>query len=775
MHRLLKMSVFSYRLYIIMTAACFLLSQSPWALAGEPSGNDSSASPGITSTTTDTSGRSSFNRGKKHRPRVGVVLSGGGAKGLVHIGVLKVLEEAGMPVDYIGGTSIGSIIGGLYAIGYRSADIESIVLSQNWRDLLTDRVPREDMSADEKQNEGKYFFPYPVNNGKFQLPSGLIHGRNIELLLSRLMCNARDITEFDRLPIPFICVASDIERDTAIILRGGTLPRAIRASMAIPTVFTPVKIGDRLLVDGGLCDNFPVEVVKKMGADILIGVDVGFDPYHGVELNSMDRIVEQSLFGRTVEHNNRQRRLCTILLQPPTGIYGTLNFDRADSLIKIGERTARAQFAYIKKLADSLRAIESVSPSPQLPNMRKTLIRGIHVFGNDNLPRDYIIAKLNLPLHDSISVDMIEKGIMRLYGTMFFQKVDYAITHETGGDLLTMFVSERPRDIFSMGLNYNSDYKASVFFTTNIYNVAVKGSKLVVDLLLGENPRFNATYFLCRGIDIASDAEKRKCLIINYGVNLYGNSCTIFNYENGTKTASLDLTDLSASLMMQTDLFKIVSVDAGIQHEYIELSPNVNPGNSSTVFSRNFNLVGHLKYDTYDKNYFATRGTQFDVSVRYLTDVYGNKTKPVALVAGSWKKTLNLGGRLAFIPGVLYGFSSRDTVPEEYLYRIGGVESHDFKNAVPFIGRKFMQYLSRDCAIARCDLQYEIFARNIISIKVNGGRISDSFRHFPTNTKTIWGYGVAYGYNSLIGPVEVTLMDSPAHDLITYLNVGFRF
>jgi NTE family protein len=723
----------------------------------------------------DSIANKTFPNNQNRRPKVGIVLSGGGAKGLVHIGALKVLEEAGMPIDFIGGTSIGSIIGGLYSIGYKSDDIKSMVLSQDWQKLLTDKFPRRFFSAEEKQKEGKYFLPYPVNNGKFQLPLSLIQGQEIELLLTRLMGNARDISDFNKLPIPFFCVATDIENNHAVVLNSGYLPKAIRASMAIPTVFMPVNIDGKMLVDGGLSNNFPVDEIKKMGADIIIGVDVSFDPYRGNNLNSLDRIIEQLLFIHTVEDNLERRKMCSIVIQPQTGEFSSMSFDRADSLIKIGEQAARSQFGRIKALADSIKALGPINVHTPLPEKEFMEIKGIHVIGNEKVSRDYIIAKLNIPIPAHCNMNRINKAVIRLYGTMFFQKIDYKITHENNGDILTLYVIERSNDMFSIGINYNSDYKAGIFFNTSIYNFMRNGSKLSIDMLLGENPYFNATYMLFSGWTQANNSHRSKTWLFNYGLNLYGNNYTLFNYSKKIKISSFDYIDLSADLFAQTDFFNSLTWGFGIQHEYIELKPDINPDNLSSSYSRHLNICSYLKFDTYNRNYFATQGTQFEINVRYLTSIYNKNFIPSTLVDGSWRRAVPLTKKLSVIPEAFWGISYKDSVPEGYQYRIGGLETYYFKNAIPFIGHKFLEYKSLNCAIARCNVQYEIFSRNFIVLKINGGAMNDSLNNLTKRNHTMSGYGLTYGYNSLLGPIELTLMDSPENDLITYLNVGFRF
>ena len=209
------------------------------------------------------------------RPKVGLVLSGGGAKGLAHVGVLKVLEEAGLNIDYIGGTSMGSIVGGLYAIGYDADSLEKLVLESDWDRLLSDDISRRNLSIEEKPDNDRFFVTFPLKERKLNLPVGMITGQNIENMFAELCTHISHIRDFDKFSIPYLCIGTDVESGKEMVFHQGYLPACMRASMAIPSVFSPKEIDGRLYVDGGVVNNFPAEHVKAMGADILIGGSSG--------------------------------------------------------------------------------------------------------------------------------------------------------------------------------------------------------------------------------------------------------------------------------------------------------------------------------------------------------------------------------------------------------------------------------------------------------------------------------------------------------------------
>ncbi|MDE5606475.1 MAG: patatin-like phospholipase family protein, partial [Bacteroidales bacterium] len=308
---------------------------------------------------------------KSNRPKVGLVLSGGGAKGIAHVGILKIIEELGIPVDYITGTSMGSIIGGLYAYGYSAAELDSILRAADWDVLLSDKAIRSDISLTEKRTADQYVITLPFGQKSSLLPIGILKGQHINNLFYTLTSNTYALNSFVELQIPFRCVATDVLTGQAIVLKDGNLAEAMRASMAIPGVFNPVEKDSMILVDGGLVDNFPVEEILKMGADIVIGVDVGFQYKGKDKLKNMANVLEMSLFMHTKTKIAKNKERCRILVTPDLTGYGPSSFGATDSLLARGEAAARAQYDEFKKLAEELAAYQPVhqkiSRYPHLP------------------------------------------------------------------------------------------------------------------------------------------------------------------------------------------------------------------------------------------------------------------------------------------------------------------------------------------------------------------------------------------------------------------------
>ncbi len=269
---------------------------------------------------------SCFSQQEIPRKKIGLVLSGGGAKGFAHIGVLKLIDQAGIKIDFIGGTSMGSVVGGLYASGYTGMQIDSIFRATNFDELITDYIPRTSKNFFEKRNDEMYAFTLPLNKFKISIPTALSKGMYNYNLLVRLTDKVKDVSDFNKLPIPFLCIATDIETGEEVLLNNGYLPQALLASSAFPTIFSPVEINGRLLVDGGVTNNYPVEEIKKLGADIIIGVDVQDDLKDRKSLKEATRILVQISNLQMIKKMKIKQALTDIYIKPDITKYGVISF-----------------------------------------------------------------------------------------------------------------------------------------------------------------------------------------------------------------------------------------------------------------------------------------------------------------------------------------------------------------------------------------------------------------------------------------------------------------
>ncbi len=405
------------------------------------------------------------------RPSTGLVLSGGAARGLAHIGVLKALEEQGVRIDAVAGTSMGAVIGGLYASGYSVQELEKLALELDWQQVLSDDPPRRDIPFRRKQDDLDFLVKRQLSfrdDGSLGLPLGVIQGQNLALLLERLLVHASDTRDFDRLPIPFRAVATDIANDKKVIFRSGHLPQAIRASMSIPAVFAPVEVDGRLLVDGGMVDNIPMDVARDMGVDRLIVVDIGTPLQPREQLLTVVDVLNQSITMMT--RRNSEAQLATLrqedlLVQPMLAAFGSTDFERAEQLIDAGYRAAdalRGRLAAMRSESGGNLALSLArSAEPRTP-----LISAVHIENDskvgDAVIRRYIRQQTGKPL----DLQGLQKDMGTLYGLDYFDQVEYRVVHDTAGNTLVITTREKRSgtDYLRLGINLSDDFQGDSAF-----------------------------------------------------------------------------------------------------------------------------------------------------------------------------------------------------------------------------------------------------------------------------------------------------------------------
>jgi NTE family protein len=702
-------------------------------------------------------------------PKIGLVLSGGGAKGLAHIGVLKVLEKNGIPIDYIGGTSMGAIVGALYAIGYDSETLETIIKELDWEEILSDNISRKMLSMNEKENDGRYFLTLPIKNRKIQLPSGIVPGQNIMKIFSRLTWKVHSINDFSKFNVPFICITADIEKGKSVTLTGGFLPDALRASMSIPSLFTPIEINGKLCVDGGLINNLPSSEVKDLGADIIIAVDVQDPYYEKKDLNSFMKIMEQSGKFLRAPYNEKNRKLANILIKPPIPLdYSILSFDRCDSAILYGELATNELIDSIKKIIGN-----RISPMRQKTKLFTSLddsvfISDINLEGLDRVSHILVYGKLNIHPPEKSTLRKIEESIDRTYGTQFFERVTYRLDPEDNGYRLTVRVLEKTNFLFRVGLHYDNNLKAGILFNTTFRNVYKNGSLLSLDVRLSENPELSISYFVEKGWKPGLAAR------------LTTNSMEINQFNGHNKIARYTYSEMVFDIGTQSTIFNSYALRLGAQTELSSLISRVSPIELENIDTRLINFYGSLKMDTYDRVVYPRKGFQLHAETKLITDYESyRKSKyisPVLFFMLKYNQVNQLSKKVAFISGLTLGSVKGDSIPLTYNCFLGGLGQNYTKGLIPFAGLKMMQRSAENALVGRLDIRYEFAHNHFLSLKSNVGKLTNKVSELYLFDKFIYGFGLTYGYNTYLGPLELTLMTSTEDPVLqTYVNIGFWF
>ena len=484
------------------------------------------------------------------RPRIGLVLGGGGARGAAHIGVLKELERMQIPIDVIAGTSMGAVVGGLYSTGVTAEELEELVGSLDWSAALSDKSARADLSFRRKQDEREFpiNFELGLRGTDLLLPKGVIQGQKLDLLLRELTLRASHIKDFDDLPIPFRAIASDIVAGEAVVLASGDLTAAIRASMSVPGVFAPTSVDGRLLVDGGLIGNLPIDVMRTMGVDIIIAVDVEFPLYKSDELSSVLSISEQMLTILIRKETLRQIELLTesdILIRPALKTYASANFTDIVETIEPGQKAAIAKETRLSQLSLPDAEWQVYLSERQLrpsPNKNLSFVRAVH---DDRLASQVLESRLSVQAGDEINAEILARNANRLYGLSLYEHVGYRLVEEDGGtgvEYIAIAKSWGP-NFLQFGVSLEDDFEGSTSFnlSTRMTRAGLNklGAEWRTDLQLGTDPALTTEFYQPLSFDsrvfVAPRLDVRQS-----SLNAFSENDTVARYRLSSGNIGLD-------------------------------------------------------------------------------------------------------------------------------------------------------------------------------------------------------------------------------------------
>ena len=704
------------------------------------------------------------------RPKVGVVLSGGGAKGFAHIGVLKVLEDAGVKIDYIGGTSMGAVVGGLYASGYSARQIDSIFHDTNFDELLSDYIPRESKSFYEKHNDELYALTLPFDKLTIGIPIALSRGLYNYNLLNKLLHNVRHVRKFDQLPIPFVCVATNIETGEEVMLREGYLPEAILASSAFPSLFSPVEIEGKLLIDGGVTNNYPVEEIRRMGADIIIGVDVQDDLQTREKLSEATRILVQISNLEMIQSMKRKQLLTDIYIKPDIKNYSVISFDKGREIIAKGEEAARESWEKFKKLTN--RNYQLIEKPLQQDSLQ---VDRISINALKNYTRAFVIGKLGFKQGTKISYADLKNGINKLTSTGNFSAILYQINPFNDGEELELRLTESKNKTFlRFGLHYDGLYKSAALVNLTQKKILFRNDVFSVDVGLGDNFRYNLDYYIDNGFYF-SFGLKSRFNQFNRNVSTDFNNGAFFDQE-GINAINVDYSDFSHQAYLQTVFAQKFLIGGGIELKHLEIKSKTLE-NQKQVFedSNYFSVFGYLKYDSLDNKYFPKKGWFFNGELNsylYSSD-YANNFERFTIIKGeagitrTFHKIFNV--RLQSEAGINIGDNG-----SHYLdFVLGGYGYQTINNFRHFYGYDFVGVAADSYIRALATVDVEFYKKNHINFSANYANLeTGNWLQAPMMS----GYAVGYGLETVIGPIEVKYSWSPELPKgFLWFSAGFWF
>ena len=708
------------------------------------------------------------------RKKIGLVLSGGGAKGFAHIGVLKVLEQAGVKIDYIGGTSMGAVVGGLYASGYSATQIDSIFHNTNFDELLQDYIPRSSKSFYEKLNDEKYAISLPFNKFKIGIPVALSKGMYNYNMLAKLTHNVRHIRNFNQLPIPFVCVATDIETGKEVLLRKGYLAQAMMASSAFPSLFSPVEIDGKILIDGGVTNNYPAEELRKMGAEIIIGVDVQDDLKDRESLKDATRILVQITNLEMINKMKEKTKITDIYIKPDISNYGVISFDEGKEIIKKGEEAAFAVYDQIKKLGTE-------NEAQHLEKVDECLdVQGITISKMDNYTRSYVVGKLRFKAPKEINYDDLKTGINNLNATQNFSRISYSLEPKDNGDELKINLSENENKTFlKFGLHYDGLYKSAILVNVTHKKSVFKNDVLSIDLALGDNIRYNLDYYIDNGF-YWSFGIKSRFNKFNRNVKTDFNDGALFE-QTGLNSLNMDFSDLTNQIYVQSVFIQKYLIGAGLEHKYLRIETE-NLDDTDRIFENStyISAFGYLKYDSFDNRYFPKNGLLFsgDIQTFLYSSDYTKEFKRFSIAKGEIGFAKNFAKKWTLKIQSEVGFKIGNESVDFFDFVLGGYGNLTINNFKHFFGYDFLS-ISADSYIKSCfTVDYEIYKRNHFNFSANYANLENNL--FETGNwfsrPKFSGYAIGYGYESVVGPIEINYTWSPELPKgYTMINVGFWF
>ncbi len=716
--------------------------------------------------------------------KIGIALSGGGAKGIAHVGVLKVLEEAGIYPDIVTGTSMGSVVGGLYAIGYSSQELDSLARNLNWASYFSDKYDRSYRTIEEKDDEERYIFSFPLVNGKVKLPKGFVDGQKLAIMLSNLTQKIHGIDDFDDFKIPFRCIGTDLETGQAVVFDRGFLPDAIRGSISIPSVFEPLEIDGKLIVDGGISRNLPVQDAFDMGADIVIAVDVGALLFKKEELNSIFSVLDQTSSYQIAKSNRQQLNLASVVIRPDITSFSALNFNDIDSLILAGEVAAKTMLPQIRQLVgpQSVKSpLARKGISEELP--KNVVISNIEVTGLNEKSRLTFLNILQIEKTKTYEIDKIDEQISRVIATGLFDKTNYQLVPAQDSFQLKIRATKTNDISLRVGANYHSTFNAGLLFNATIQNAFLQGSKFSLDIRVSENPALKVNYLV----------YTKTRPNIGFRINALASFHPGFLYLNSTLIDEYDFLKLKTRLDVFSGLGLNTSIGLGISSVFNRLDKRFfdletrNPKSDQIIGHFNFN------FDSFNRKYFSTSGAQLRLSGNLVLDGIISNTSDEGSEISNQYDTYNLFTYRQIFPLApkfimewynWAGYSKFKDPDFIQLFYLGRSLPYSERN-IPFSGFNYMERPVGNFAFSGFKFQLEPKEDIFAALSFNYGIFQtpsftyvddNGFNFTPDQEDTMSGIGLEIGALSNFGPIRLTSEYNFGSEAFNFLfEIGFSF
>lgn len=756
---------------------------------------------------------------RQKRPTVALVLAGGGAKGLSHIGVMEYLDSLEIPVDVVLGTSMGGLMGSLYALGYTPHQMDSIMHAIDWSVALTDKVPRNYISYNRNKYKEQILLSFPFyyakkdyqkkmdqdsqypseptrKHGKIHLgasngdeatslvrdnllgslPSGFAYGQNVNNIISSLTVGYQDEIDFMDLPVPFVCVATEMVTSKPKIWYSGKLNMALRSTMSIPGVFAPVKIGGMVLVDGGMRDNYPADLARQMGADIIIGVDLssGFRDY--ANLNNIGDIIMQGvdMLGRATYENNVN--IPDVTLKPKLDEFNMMSFDEKSTgiIIDRGRQAAQEQIQALDSLKRIIGPYKSERKHKKAVDINTEPVRisNVEIEGVTEKEAKYLRSKIGIEPNTRISKGTIENAVAEIFGTNAFDYVTYELLGSQEPFELVISCKRGPIHQFGIGGRFDTEEIVSVLLNFGLNVHKIQGPALDFTGKVGTNPYAKAHFYLLapKGPTINATASFKWTDRNQFKLGVGDYKIAYYNLQQEIYLSNIRLRKFDFKAGIRNSFFKLNSA----------MTNNVSGDYDLGYLTNDFlSLFGNVRAETLNDGYFPTKGFSLGMGYEWIFKGLRHHTDPFSAVTFDFKAVAQTRGCLAIIPSVYarYMFGGDPSLP--YVNVMGGsMAGRYLDQQIPFIGINYAAAMANFLAVARADFRFRLFKNNYLTAMFNYAVTVADMKDFGNKDKTtgVFGTGLKYSYNSIIGPVELDVhWASRFHKTGLYLNIGLYF
>ncbi len=745
---------------------------------------------------------------RRHRPTVALVLSGGGAKGAATVGALQYLKKYEIPIDIVAGTSIGGLLGALYAMGYDEDYMERLVKNMDWNYALSDKVDKKYIPYSRIKYKEKYLLSIPFfyrqddyrrymkqeadysdglqrkldlgasqedvrRNFLSSLPSGFVYGQNVNQIITSRTVGYSDSTDFFDFPIPFLCVATDMVSGKAKVWHDGSINLAMRSTMSIPGLFVPVRTQGMVLVDGGMRNNYPANLVKKLGADIVIGIDLSNENLQMDQIQNLGNIISQSMDLFSNDARDFNLPLVDVSIHPNLEGYNMLSFTKAavDSMFVRGYEAAAA-------MAPKLDSLREVIGNEKFKLRNKpavdvgeepVVIDKIKILGVPSMEAEYILSRMYVKPKSIVNKRVIEEDVAKIYGRGAYDYVNYELHGKEEPYELRIICKRGPMHQFGLGARLDSDNLVSILLNLGLNTNAMSGHSLDFVSRISTDPYASLHY--------AYNAPVFAAINVKASVRYTDRT----RFLSGTNKYSISFLEGTQDLFISNIRMSHMDVKVGLRNRFynvssIMASEVVGDYNSVLGFKDYPSAFVDGRYESLDSGYFPTKGIstgfRFDLISRVF---YPNESGLFAAFSSDVKLPLTVD-RFTFIPQGNIRLLFGDNIPIHYANVIGGdMVGQYIDQQIPFVGLDNAAFRRNNILVARMDVRMRMWKNHYVSML---GNLCYDFVNFQSlmNGELVAGLGASYAYNSVFGPLKLQIhWNTLTAKFGVYLSMGYQF